>query len=59
MCKRNSSDKYSSPQKSSQFTYDYDGDDPDLWTPPRKKRWTATITKLTYDSIIDLDTGKL
>ena len=58
MCKRNSSEKFSSPHKS-QFTYDYDGDDPDLFTPPRKKRRTGTINKLTYDSIVDLDTGKL
>ena len=49
MCKRNSS----------QFTYDYEGDDPDLWTPPRKKRQTQTVQRLTHDLIIDLDTGKL
>ena len=49
MCKRNNS----------QFTYDYEGDDPDLWTPPRKKRRTKTVQKLTHDVIIDLDTGKL
>ena len=49
MCKRNNS----------QFTYDYEGDDPDLWTPPRKKRRTKTVQRLTHDVIIDLDSGKL
>ena len=39
--------------------YDYEGDDPDLWTPPRKKRRTKTVQRLTHDVIIDLDTGKL
>ena len=58
MCNYNSSEKFSSPHKS-QFTYDYDGDDPDLFTPPRKKRRTETIQKGQYDSIIDLDNGTL
>ena len=60
MCKRSYSDNSSSPhKKSSQFTYDYEGDDPDLWTPPRKKRNTKTVQKQTHDLIIEIDTGKL
>ncbi len=58
MCKNNNSNK-SSPHKSSLFTYDYDGDDPDLWTPPRKKKHTVEVEFLTNDKIFDLkNTGK-